>query len=70
MAKKTVKDLQNLKGKKVFVRVDYNVPMEGGKITDDIRIKAVAADHQAPAGAGLRRHPCVAPRQAEGQGEP
>ena len=39
MAKKTVKDLQDLKGKKVFVRVDYNVPMEGGKITDDIRIK-------------------------------
>ena len=39
MAKKTVKDLQDLKGRKVFIRVDYNVPMEGGKITDDIRIK-------------------------------
>src|SRR5690606_2054079 len=26
-------------GKRVFVRVDFNVPMENGNITDDIRIK-------------------------------
>ena len=39
MNKKTVRDIE-LKGKRVLMRVDFNVPMEGGKITDDKRIKA------------------------------
>lgn len=37
MSKLTIKDL-NVKGKKVMMRVDFNVPVENGVITDDNRI--------------------------------
>src|SRR6202049_1992783 len=38
MNKLSIRDLE-LGGKRVFVRVDFNVPLDGGRVTDDTRIR-------------------------------
>ncbi|TLQ46658.1 phosphoglycerate kinase [Streptomyces marianii] len=53
---KTIDELlaEGVSGKRVFVRADLNVPLDGTTITDDGRIRAVLPTVKALAGAGAR----------------
>ncbi|WP_044641239.1 phosphoglycerate kinase [Risungbinella massiliensis] len=53
MNKKSVRDVE-VKGKRVFCRVDFNVPMEGSRITDDTRIRAALPTIQYLVGQGAK----------------
>ncbi|MFF8190420.1 phosphoglycerate kinase [Streptomyces bobili] len=53
---KTIDELltEGVAGKRVFVRADLNVPLDGGTITDDGRIRAVLPTVKALADAGAK----------------
>lgn len=53
MNKKSINDVE-VKGQRVFCRVDFNVPMKDGEVTDDARIRAAIPTIQLLTGKGAK----------------
>ncbi|GAA2089015.1 phosphoglycerate kinase [Actinomadura alba] len=66
---RTINDL-DVRGRRVLVRPDLNVPLDGGKITDDGRIRASVPTIQELAGRGARVIVCAHLGRPKGEVRP
>ena len=67
---KTIDDLGDVRGKRVLVRSDLNVPLDGTRITDDGRIRASAPTIATLADRGARVVVCAHLGRPKGQPDP
>ena len=67
---RTISSLGDLRGKRVLVRSDFNVPLKDGIITDDGRIRAALPTLKTLTDAGAKVVHHGPPRPPQGQGRP
>jgi phosphoglycerate kinase len=67
MSKLSIRDL-DLAGKRVFIRADFNVPLEGGRVTDDTRIRETLPTLRFAISRGAR--PVLASHLGRPKGKP
>src|SRR4029079_694638 len=65
-----VESLGDLSGKRVLVRSDLNVPLDGGRITDDGRIRASVPQIKALLDAGAKVVVCAHLGRPKGEPDP
>ena len=65
-----LEDLPALDGKRVLLRADFNVPLENGEITDDLRIRAALPTIEWLVDHGARVTACTHLGRPKGEPNP